>query len=388
MSTDPVTSSPDRILHVPTPGDHYSAATGSAPMTIIYELSREHARRGGETSVIVGRGTRHDYPIGDVVEVPFGTLPDTRRKAVDAALGRLGLPRPFVAATYRAALDAVGPGFAGPLVVHNSPGAAAMFARRRGSARACLHVHNEAFRSYGRREARTLVSMLHRVVCVSAFVADRLEDLVGPSGDRLQVVHNGVDTDRFRPANASPDATPVILFVGRVLPEKGPDLLLKAAAMIESPSRPFTVRIVGSSGFSAADPLSSYEKHLRQLAAPLGDNVEFQPFVDRKRILDEYARAAIMCVPSNWDDPCPLTLPEGMASGLAVVASARGGMPEVGGDAVLWFRPPEIDELAGHLADLVDSPAARASWGARARRRAQELSWSRQYERYAEAVGG
>src|SRR5919204_6515087 len=51
-------------IHIPTPGDHYSAATGSATMTVIYEISREHARDGGQTRVIVGRGTRHDYPVG------------------------------------------------------------------------------------------------------------------------------------------------------------------------------------------------------------------------------------------------------------------------------------------------------------------------------------
>lgn len=75
-----VTKDLPHILHVPTPGEHYSPATGSRPMSIIYELAREHERRGGATSVVVAIGTRHDYPVGHVVGVPFCTAPGTSRE--------------------------------------------------------------------------------------------------------------------------------------------------------------------------------------------------------------------------------------------------------------------------------------------------------------------
>ena len=54
-----------------------------------------------------------------------------------------------------------------------------------------------------------------------------------------------------------------------------------------------------------------------------------------KRILDEYQKASIFCVPTDYDDACPLAMLEGLACGLPTVASQRGGIPEEGGDAVM-----------------------------------------------------
>lgn len=368
-------------LHVqlPTPGDHYSPATGSAVMTIIYELGREHAKRGGETRIVVGRGTRHDYPVGTPVEVDFPPLPSRRQKLVDAGLGRLGLPRRFGVSLYEPARAAIEPDFEGPLLLHNNPAPLRMLKRHSERACVCLYLNNVVFRTYSPREIRRVLAAADLAICVSDFIANDVESRAGGLRDRLAVVHNGVDTARFRPVEGRADGEPVVLFLGRVVPEKGPDLLLRAARKIAGRSRPFKVRIVGSSGFSATDPLSPYERELRRLAAPIRDRVEFRPFADRAAILDEYASASVFCAPSNWDDPCPLTVLEGLACGLPTVASRRGGIPEIGGDAALYFRPPDADELAERLAHLLDDERAREEWGARARARAEAFSWSNQY---------
>lgn len=376
-----------RHVHLPTPGDHYSPATGSATVTVIHELARRHAARGEPTQVIVGRGTRHDYPVGEGVEVSFPPLPTRSRKGIDVALGRLGLSRPFASRLYRPALDAVDPDFEGVAFLHNSPPAVELFARRRRRAQVCLYVHNELFRTYGRREMRRTLAGADRVICVSAFMADRLTERLGRPGPNVRVVHNGVDTERFRPAEGGPPPRdPVVLFVGRVVPYKGVDLLLRAAVKIAAPGRRFRVRVVGSSDFSAASALSPYEVELRRIARPLGDRVEFQPFVDRDGIADEYRAASIFCIPSTWDEPCSLTLPEALASGLPSIASCRGGIPEVGGDGVLYFRPPDVDELAERLCHLIEDAPARAEWARRARRRAHALSWETQYGRLLAAL--
>lgn len=386
-----MTSCP-HIVHIPTPGDHYSVTTGSAPMSIIYELSRAHAARGGTTTVVVGAGTVHDYSVGEVREVPFPALPSRRKKALDAGSGRLGLRRFFVESAYRPALDVIPADFTGTLVVHNAPGAVALFARHRPRGRTCLYAHNELFATFGAREAWRTVSAADVVVCDSQFLADALQSRLRRPLSSVRVVLNGVDVDRFRPTPPPESMPPVILFVGRVIPEKGPHLLLAAAARIAGRGRRFTVRIVGSSGFSATDPLTPYERHLRQLAAPIAEHVEFVPFTGRREVVGEYRRASIGCVPSDWDEPCSLTMPEALAAGLPVVAARRGGLPEVGQDAALWFLPPDVDRLAGHLAHLLDDPAARALWGARARARALQISWERQYEVFraalAPATGG
>jgi glycosyltransferase involved in cell wall biosynthesis len=198
---------------------------------------------------------------------------------------------------------------------------------------------------------------------------------------------NGVDVQAFRPPRHPPSPEePVILFVGRMVPEKGAHLLLEAANLIAGPSRRFRVRIVGSAGYARAASLTRYEMDLRRIAGPLGKRVEFVPFLDRAAVRDVYREASIQCVPANWDEPFGMTTLEGMSSGLAVVGSRRGGIPEAGGTAVAYFDPANPSTLAEVLAWLVDDPVARAELGRRARARAAELSWEHQYEQLLAAL--
>jgi glycosyltransferase involved in cell wall biosynthesis len=380
-------SSPPEFVHVPTPGDHYSPATGSAVMTIIYELSRVHARRGGRTRIIVSKGTRHDYEVGECVEVAATTPPSRWRKGIDAGMARFGMPRPFGSASYGPAGRAVESDFEGVVFVHNGPTAIELFRKRYPKARVCLWAHNELFKIYAEREIRRLVERTAYVICVSHFIADGIKRQVGAElASKIVVIRNGVDVERFCPATEGHGisaAPPIILFLGRINPVKGPDLLLKAACRIQSPDRRFMVRIVGSNNFSASDPLTSYELELRRVAQPLADAVEFQPFVDRAAVVGEYQRAAVFCAPANWNEPFGLTLAEAMACGLPVVTSRRGGIPEVCGDAALYFDPPDVDALAKRLSGLLDALDERQAWGRRARQRAGELTWDRQYSELA-----
>jgi glycosyltransferase involved in cell wall biosynthesis len=376
-------------VHVPTPGDHYSSLCGSAAITVIYEMTRRHVERGGQTQIITGRTTHRDYTVGQCLDVDFAPLPGKKKRLIDVGMGRLGLRRPAEWALYEPAAAALPPDFRGTVFVHNAPTAIRVFKARRPHAKVCLYAHNSLFRTYSRREAQRVIDAADRVICVSRYLANDLESHLGAKSPKIRVVLNGVDTERFRPAaNRIEPEVPTILFVGRVLPEKGPDLLLKAAAKLYGPQRKFKIRIVGSSGFADYLDLTPYELELRRLAQPLGDAVEFQRFVDRNRVVEEYQAASIFCAPSNWDDPCPLTVLEGLASGLPMVAAQRGGIPEEGADAILYFKPPNADELAEKLALLIDDVAVRADWGRRARARAEALSWQNQYEHLWEAVVG
>jgi glycosyltransferase involved in cell wall biosynthesis len=349
-------------------------------MTVIYELSRLHEQSGGGTKLIVGKGTRHDYTVGDCIEVPFTSLPDRNHKIIDALTGRIGMPRRFLQDVYRPAAEALDPDYDGVTLVHNAPVALRLLKAAARKARTGVYCHNTLFGTYANRETRRTLAPADVIVCVSEFLVEDLTRRLGARDDRMRVVNNGVDVVRFQPAPATAsDDGPVVLFLGRVCPEKGPDLLLQAAAKIADGKRKFKLRLVGSSGFDAKDPLSSYEQDLRQIAARIPQHVEFLKFVDRNNVVDQYHTASIFCAPSNCDDACPLTVPEAMACGLATIAARRGGIPEVGGDAALYFTPPNVDELAELLAHLIDDDNARAEWGRKARKQAETKSWENQY---------
>ena len=368
------------LVHVPTPGDHYSGSSGSAIMTIAYELNRQHVRAGLDCAVIVGNGTRADYPVGEVIRVPYAPRPNRLRKIADIAMGRSGFRRPFISGVYGPANTALSPDFNGVLIVHNGPAALRGFRIAYPKARICLYCHNYLFRTYSTSEMVRVLKDADHIVCVSNSLATQVRGKLGYEDPRIVVVLNGVDTERFVSApTPAESAVPVILFVGRVLPIKGPDLLIRAIAKIADGTRRFKLRIVGSDNFTVNDAITPYERELRELARPVADYIEFVPFVDRDEVVRQYQSASVFCAPSNWDEPCSLTVPEAMACGLPTVASNRGGLTEVGAKAVLYFTPPNVDELAGQLAYLIDNPAIRASMRTRARKQAEMISWAVQY---------
>jgi glycosyltransferase involved in cell wall biosynthesis len=276
--------------------------------------------------------------------------------------------------SYRAAAEALGGDFDGIVLVHNEPSGVEVIARRCPNAKVCLWVHNDLFRTYTRRQSCRVVHHSHRIICVSNFIANTVRAKTGED-PKIVTVLNGVDTEKFVPAVRPPDNDPpVILFLGRILPEKGPDILLRAAIQLKKKGIRFKLRVVGSQNFNAADHLTGYEAKLRQLAKDLGDSIDFQAFKPRDQVVREYQSADILCVPSNWDEPLGLVASEGMACGLACVVSNRGGLPEIGGDAVKYFCPPDADQLASRLCELAADPETRSRLGTTARKHSLSIA--------------
>jgi glycosyltransferase involved in cell wall biosynthesis len=379
------------FIHVPTPGDHYSPATGSAVITIIAELSRIHAAHHRPSTILVSTGTTAGYPpypIGATREIALGTaLPSRPQKLLDAACGRLLRSRPFASRLYNVLPDALERSRCeATLFIWNNPAPLPMLRRRLPNAHLVLYAQNQLFNTYSPREIRRILDSTDTLICCSQFIADDIQRRARSRSPKVQALLNGVNTDTFSPAPPStPADPPVILFLGRVMDIKGPDLLLKAAAQIANASRPFKIRIIGSQNFSANDPLTPYEQSLRSLAAhpSLAGRVEFSPFAPRNQIVASLQQATIYVVPSNWNDPCPLTVLEGLACGLPMIVSRRGGIPEEAADAALYFSPPDTAQFATHLATLLDDPAQRVTLAAKARTRALQLSWHHQYSALA-----
>ncbi|HTW95018.1 MAG TPA: glycosyltransferase family 4 protein [Tepidisphaeraceae bacterium] len=372
----------DEWVHIPTPGDHYSPKTGSATITVIREMTRCHASAGGRSRVLVAKGTWDGFDDGARVEIPFARLgtPPRLLKALDRLFGAIGAGRPLSGTPYAAAGEYLSEKFDGAIFVHNEPSAVEALARRCPNAKICLWAHNELFQTYTARQVKRVLDLCHRVICCSNFIARGIVQRVGESA-KIVTVLNGVSTERFNPPDRSkPNNPPVILFIGRMVPEKGPDLLVKAAPLLKRQGVQFRLRMVGSKNFSAADSLTPFETALRRLALPLQDIVEFRPFQPRQTIPAEFHSADLLCVPSNWDDPCPLTVLEGRASGLPIVASRRGGIPEAAGDSAIYFDPPDVAMLAESLTECLRtiSETRRTPW-----RRPTELDWQSRYSSLA-----
>jgi glycosyltransferase involved in cell wall biosynthesis len=154
----------------------------------------------------------------------------------------------------------------------------------------------------------------------------------------------------FTSANQPPDHAPAgdVLFLGRLSPEKGLDLLLQAWKQVRQDGR--VLRIAGTG------PAESY---LRNMASSLNlANVEFLGFVSRDRHPELWRQAAFSVIPSTWNEPFPLSFLESWSQQRAPVASRLGAMAEniSDGQDGLLVEPFSATSLAVAIQSLIDQP--------------------------------
>ncbi|WP_251150470.1 glycosyltransferase family 4 protein [Cellulosimicrobium sp. Marseille-Q4280] len=363
-----------RHVHLITPGDHFSPLTGSAVPTVVHGLAS--ARRTPRSTVLVAHGTYETrYPSADVVE--YAESPQRRSdRYLDLVAAALGSPRPGARRRLAAALRDQDEWPDSVVLAHNAPQAVPLVAARHAPV---LYAHNQLLRTYGRREAARVLRPAAAVVCVSEFLADETARMLPPELSALvRAVPNGVDAEQFAGPRAPRETATRITFVGRVIREKGVDVLLDAVRALDRPD--LHVTVVGRPGFAADAPLSAYEEGLRRTAATTRATVEFASFVPRPDLPEILRRTDVLVVPSVWPEPFGLTALEGMAAGAAVVASEIGGLPEAVGDAGLLVPPGDVASLAAVITALADDEALLARTQAAGRRRAVECSWTRASE--------
>jgi glycosyltransferase involved in cell wall biosynthesis len=142
-----------------------------------------------------------------------------------------------------------------------------------------------------------------------------------------------------------------IVFLGRLVSDKGCDQALRALAVLKRQGLHPTFTVIGDGPEMPA---------LKQLAAELGltDRVDFLGAVreGRGKIV---ARHRIMVAPSLWEEPFGVVALEGIAAGCAVVASRGGGLPEAVGPCGMLFPNGDVAALAAALKELLTSPTLR-----------------------------
>ena len=195
---------------------------------------------------------------------------------------------------------------------------------------------------------------------------------LGVAPGRLSCEPNGVDTTRFRPrprpepglraALGLPAHTPLAGFVGRLSPEKGPDVFVRAMQLLLG-RRPDAQAVVVGDGPMRAG--------LARLAAELGVAARLHFLGVREDMPALYPELDLL-VSSSHAEAMPLAVMEGMASGLPVVATRVGGVPELveQGSTGWLVAPGDFNDIAGHCAALLADPGLRSRMGQQARARA------------------
>lgn len=366
------------LIFVNYPLETFTPTQSGALATIIYEVCRRAQSDGVVPTVITRRAQGQPFAGVRTCFVDFMEPTDQVRINIARLKRRLGGWRHLNHAVYgRSVAKAIHDlsGQAGAIVLFNDPELTVYLRRRFPSARIIHWFQNQhwckpRFRSAFGNAATT-------VLAVSTFTARWVERAYGLQPGSVQVIPNGVDTQLFQPAAAIPVGPPVLNFVGRTGIEKGPDLFLQAALNLTQRTTNFSVQIIGSNHWDRFE-LDSYQQQLQSLAISIesrGVSVRRPGHVDRCSLPKELRRAHIHVVPARWDEPFGMTTIEGMASGLATIASRTGGTPEVVGDAAILFERESVESLSQHLECLLNNTELRNDYARRGRKRAEMFSW-------------
>jgi glycosyltransferase involved in cell wall biosynthesis len=252
--------------------------------------------------------------------------------------------------------------------------------------------HPERTRAEIRRDypslARDHAQRADRIIVSSAFAARDVEQRLGVAPEKIRVCPVGAPSWKAR-ESAPPNGH--ILFVGTLEPRKNVGGLLDAYE-----------RLVASDAVRSANAFALPDLILvgketgaarpwldRINRPPLAGRVKHLGYVDPLRTRDLYAGAAVLVLPS-FEEGFGIPVLEAMTVGVPVVASRRGSLPEVLGDAGLLVEPDRPEEIAGAIARLLGDSSLAAGCVTRGLARASAFRWDTTAERvygvYREAM--
>lgn len=210
-----------------------------------------------------------------------------------------------------------------------------------------------------RRYPRQLLALAKepRVHFIAISEAIRLRALeYGIPEDRITVLYTGVDTDEFRPGRTPiASRTKRILYVGRLVENKGVDVLIRAVATIVHRVPGINLTIIGSGPLRA---------HLEELSSALKVPTQFFGTLDTDGVIKLLDESRVLCQPSitidnGESEGLGMAILEAQACGVPVLTSARGGSTEGIIDGETGFRFPEwdADQLATLLTRVLEDDA-------------------------------
>lgn len=221
------------------------------------------------------------------------------------------------------------------------------------------------------RYARTLTAADH-VITGATKSGEELMSVFGVRRERISVVPHAADG--FRAADpAMVDALldrldvrgPFLLAVGSQEPRKNLDVLYSAMRHLGSQGRTIPLVLCGPRGVHGVKPGDAAPQWLRHAG-----------FVTDDELAALYARALALVFPSRYEG-FGLPVLEAMTVGGVVICSSASTMPEVGGDAVLYFDPDDPRALAMQVSRLLDDPGLRGVLVRAGAMQAAHYSWAR-----------
>lgn len=217
----------------------------------------------------------------------------------------------------------------------------------------------------------TMASLLRarRAIAVSDYARRALS--FGLARRRISVIPHGVDP-AYSPPGGDAKRGDFLLAVGDIYVQKNYHTLVEALAIARETHPGLSLKIAGANVGDEypGQVTDAINRH------GLGDAIELLGSVNRDRLTTLYRECAMLVFPSTAETfGHPLV--EAMASGAPIACSNRAAMPEILGDAGLYFYPTDPQDMAAAIEKLIEEPELAARLGIAARQRAQIFSWEK-----------
>jgi glycogen synthase len=188
---------------------------------------------------------------------------------------------------------------------------------------------------------------------------------------RTQTIYHGIEDPLSQGAAPTPPLplgeSPIqFAYLGRLVTEKGVDVLLQAAAKLNREGTDFRLKIIGD-----GPDRQRLESVARELG--VGHGVRFIGYRSGESLSAALADVSVNIMPSRCEEACPLTAIEQMMRGQLMIAADLGGLGEVVGDTGLKFAPGDSDGLAECIRQVIDQPSLIQTLGEAGRRRALDI---------------
>ena len=221
------------------------------------------------------------------------------------------------------------------------------------------HCHNEFPGTYGCDE---VINQTQKFICVSEYIAKQLQQYLKLNDSKFVVLKNAINQGQFKKkiTNARKEELLrkykiksqdiILLFTGRIVPEKGVLELLNA---LEHVGGNYKLLIVGSS-LNSINTKTKYQIMVESKIQNMKEHVAFTGFIEYEKIYEMYQIADIAVLPSIWDDPAPLSIIESITCGLPVITTNSGGIPEYVNNKCAIIIDKNNKELENNIAKSVE----------------------------------
>ncbi|MEM6913814.1 MAG: glycosyltransferase family 4 protein [Pseudomonadota bacterium] len=206
-----------------------------------------------------------------------------------------------------------------------------------------------------------------KIAIVSEFARGRFARDFPHLADRTFVAYNGIDSEIYHAKDQEKEK--LILFAARLIPNKGSLEFVEAMQNVLTKRPEWRAEVIGATNPSFADFNAKLEEAIAETP-----NLTFSGYRPFEETMQAFARAAIVVVPSIWEETFGRTAMEANAYGAALISSGRGGLKEVSGDAAVYIDEVSPQTIGNSVIELIDDAALREDLQKRGRART-ELSF-------------